>query len=269
MGNMEVTKEEMLALAIKCIGNQEIGCCKKMDCSRCPYNISLYTEDPKIVMSLMARAKMIWPNTKEAQDRSSLHTMLFIIVAIVMWILGAWLFGDELKINMDEQLDYAWVIERSGMDMSALGWRDFWIELKYDNARKHGAMPSIVGALGKVQENLRDVNGDGKINCIDFAVVFYEWMPCSFILYIQNGSINHLFNGHAEFKMNFVLPYWYRDLIWVEPQAVTQLYNPNKIWGDNKDWNELKVVHTNKYYKYATNIQWEWNKDKTGWRWKK
>ena len=225
MGNMEVTKEEMLALAIKCIGNQETGCCKKMDCSKCPYNISLDTKDPKIVMSLMARAKMIWPNTKEAQDRNSLHTMLFIIVIVVMWIIGAWAFGEE---------------------------------------------PAILPMLLEAQKNVRDVNGDGKINCTDYSIVFHEHMPGSFLLVLKNGNINHMFVG---IKVKPVLKnylYWYRDLLWVEPQATTEKYLMKDVWGKEKYWNDIMVREATKYYKYAIYKQWEWIDDnKTKWRWKK
>ena len=221
---MEVTKEEMLALAIKCIGNQETGCCKKMDCSKCPYNISLYTKDPKIVMSLMARAKMIWPNTKEAQDRNSLHTMLFIIVVIVMWILGAWLFGET---------------------------------------------PNYLPTLLDAQKNVRDVNDDGKINCVDYSVVLHEQLPGTFLLVLKNGNINHMFVGVKIRPLLKNYRYWYRDLLWIEPQATTIKYLMRDVWGGNNDWNRLMVREALQYYKYATNMQWEWNKDKTGWRWKK
>ncbi|UTC62409.1 hypothetical protein E4O05_00355 [Treponema sp. OMZ 787] len=269
---MEVTKEEMLSLAIRCIGNQETGRCKNGNCKQCPYNIRLYTDNERVALSLMARAKMIWPKTQEAQDRSSLRLLAIVFIAIVMWLFGGWLFGDELSIDRGEQMEWAYKNDEAYRYMASPLGRSFWLPFYYDTARKlnDGTLPEVIGVLGKVQENLRDVNDDGKINCIDYAVVFHEWMPNSYILHMKSGKINHLFVGCMIWPINKVDLYWFRLLDWVEPQAVSMNYNANDLWRNHKDWNELRVTEGKQWYKYATNKQWYWtDKNRTGWRWKK
>jgi hypothetical protein len=54
---------------------------------------------------------------------------------------------------------------------------------------------TIQEATQIVRNNLRDVNFDDKINCIDYAVIFYETYPDSKIIRVwDNQELNHLLN---------------------------------------------------------------------------
>ncbi|MDR1073307.1 MAG: hypothetical protein LBL45_06495 [Treponema sp.] len=54
---------------------------------------------------------------------------------------------------------------------------------------------TIEEATALVRQTIRDVNYDRKINCIDYAVVFYEIWPDSTIIRVwDNKELNHLLN---------------------------------------------------------------------------
>jgi hypothetical protein len=54
---------------------------------------------------------------------------------------------------------------------------------------------SIEEATQLVRQTVRDVNYDRKINCIDYAVVFYEvWTDSTIIRVWDNQELNHLLN---------------------------------------------------------------------------
>jgi hypothetical protein len=74
---------------------------------------------------------------------------------------------------------------------------------------------TIREATDLVRVNLRDVNFDGKLNCIDYAVVFYEiWPDATIIRAWDNKDFNHLLNKVGD--------------KYIEPQT---LYgDPNTMW---------------------------------------
>jgi len=97
-------------------------------------------------------------------------------------------------------------------------------------------MEMIEATLHKVNRDLKakvDVNGDGLINCIDAAVLFYQHFPdknrVSIILnYNEATGMNHLFN------LVYVNKTW-RAL---EPQAYYMNYSimwMEQIWGKQYD----------------------------------
>jgi hypothetical protein len=73
-----------------------------------------------------------------------------------------------------------------------------------DQVSNVGTPPSNVGtapatiqeATQFVRDNLRDVNYDRKINCIDYAVIFYEIWPDAKIIRVWDNATdyNHLLN---------------------------------------------------------------------------
>jgi hypothetical protein len=55
---------------------------------------------------------------------------------------------------------------------------------------------SIEQTIRQVDKHIRNVNFDDKINCIDYAVVFYEWWPDSQMIRIYDRAkqVSHLLN---------------------------------------------------------------------------
>jgi hypothetical protein len=86
---------------------------------------------------------------------------------------------------------------------------------------------------------VRDVNYDGIINCIDYAVVFYENYPNSKIVRVEYGMFNHVLN--------------YYGGRYVEPQAVDG--DPVEMWGFQFTYPHKENV-TEYYKRYATERKW-------------
>jgi hypothetical protein len=81
-----------------------------------------------------------------------------------------------------------------------------------DNTRPS---PTVQEAIKLTGELLRDVNFDDKINCIDYAVVFYEVYPGAKIIRVwDNGNLNHLLNQVGD--------------DYIEPQVRSG--DPNILW---------------------------------------
>jgi hypothetical protein len=105
-------------------------------------------------------------------------------------------------------------------------------------------------ALQAVKDNYRDVNGDGLLNCIDAAVLFYQYYPNKNEVTIElnyniSTGLNHLFN-----VVNF-------NGTWraIEPQnGVTRQssYFMKDVWGSKYDPAYNKDV-TREYIKYVRN----------------
>jgi len=93
-----------------------------------------------------------------------------------------------------------------------------------------------------------DVNGDGKYNCIDAAVLFYKYYPdkskVGIIINVNpKTDFNHLFNAVL------INGRW----IAIEPQAYATNYKTywmNDIWGNRYD-NSYNRVATQIYARYA------------------
>jgi len=108
----------------------------------------------------------------------------------------------------------------------------------------------VNATLDKVEADLKrgvDVNNDGKINCIDAAVLFYKYYPNKQNCYItlnQHGDMNHLFNT--------VLV----DNTWrcIEPQAHYkyryETFYIRDIWGSTYDSNYNEDA-TQQYKKFV------------------
>lgn len=244
---MDITKEELLSIAIGCIENQETGECKKMNCARCPYNVSLYTKDHRVALSLLAQAKKIWPNTNRGRDHQIMQVLKVVLIIGLLLFAAVWAHGLEFcGFYIDEKA------------------------AEYDKVRAAGGMPTIDMAIAKMRNNLRDVDGNDDYDCVDYATIFYEYMPGSFLLYINNRTFVHLFVGILRKPVDYSSNYWVHYLEWVEPQLGQESYHPDRMWYWSSDWDSSKVVHRDKWYQWATNMQWEWtDSTKTKWRWKK
>jgi hypothetical protein len=99
----------------------------------------------------------------------------------------------------------------------------------------------IWDTIAKVHDNLYDVNGDGRTNCVDYSNLFYYYSPFKdnkVVVNYNNGSgFNHQFNAVTIDG----------QIVFIEPQAKkSQSYDMKKFWGsqynpnynqmDNKTW---------------------------------
>jgi len=110
---------------------------------------------------------------------------------------------------------------------------------------------NIDDTLFLVAEHLNkiDVNNDGKHNCIDAAVLFYQYYPDKSKVCIEynrnpNTGMNHLFNCV------------YTDGVWkaIEPQAYASNhsnYLMRAVWGNQYEASYNRDI-TSEYIKYVT-----------------
>jgi hypothetical protein len=98
----------------------------------------------------------------------------------------------------------------------------------------------IRSTLAKVHANLRDVNGDGQMNCVDYSNLFYYYSPFKYNEIVVNynprgpqGGFNHQFNV---VRID-------GQLVFIEPQAgANRSYDPNNFWGSryNPAYNQIQ-----------------------------
>jgi hypothetical protein len=99
---------------------------------------------------------------------------------------------------------------------------------------------TIEEATTFVKDNLRDVNFDKKINCIDYAVIFYEVWPNARMMHIYNfNGFSHLLNKVGD--------------TYIEPRVSNG--DPLLLW--SKEWYTVNVEdETDKWSWWATRKQW-------------
>jgi hypothetical protein len=113
------------------------------------------------------------------------------------------------------------------------------IGISFIGADEH--KPTIQAALDWTKAHLRDTNYDGIINCIDYAIVFYEYYPNARIIRSKNPE--YMFDHLS----NMV------DGKYIEPQVSNG--DPMRMW--RKEWPDAsKEDETLGWSWFATKKQW-------------
>jgi hypothetical protein len=94
-----------------------------------------------------------------------------------------------------------------------------------------------------------DVNGDWLHNCIDAAVLFYQYYP-------NKSNVRIVLNRNPKTEMNHLFNYVFTDGVWeaIEPQAYCNNhsnYLMRAVWGSKYD-NTYNCDVTSEYIRYAT-----------------
>lgn len=140
---------------------------------------------------------------------------------------------------------------------------------KYENYiyyhSKPFKQPTVEEALKRAHATLRDVNGDGKINCIDQAVRFYEIMPLTVFVWHNNqatGGLNHLVVGYEDGTDPN------KKTTRIVETSVNYYIAPIDYWGDRFQ-KKYCIIDAKQFEKYGTLREWEWNNyNERGWMWK-
>lgn len=130
--------------------------------------------------------------------------------------------------------------------------------------------PDVNEILKRAHATLRDVNGDGKINCIDQAVRFYELMLLSALVWHNNqsdGGPNHLFVGYMKGNREDAINENAEKVVLVET-SVNYLVNPAHYWGSRYIPSYNSVDMAERFEVYATMKEWEYASNERGWIWK-
>jgi len=237
--NLPSEQQALYKLAISCalcrIDNKCSCAFNSKACSKdCKYNILRYIDaDPRKAELFMSSAEdQAWSLRRANQKAEKyLHAVNFVFVLallVVAFVLFACIMGvrDAYKGKQIKPKPAQTVFNTDT------------VENKVDRA------------LSKVAANYKDVNGDGLVNCIDAAVLFYQYYPNKNEVTIELNyntytGLNHLFN-----VVNF-------NGTWraIEPQGKInnhKSYFMRDIWGSVYDSAYNKVV-TKDYIKYVKN----------------
>ena len=205
-------------------------------CMQCKYYINKYIDaDPRQVELYMREVEFRAGAIKATSEG---HRVVFTFL-IAICLLFAWLsYKDEQRIDtaIFEYNARASVIQQQSPSAPV---------------RDTSSDDIILSTLYKVSRDLDrkiDVNKDGKINCIDAAVLFYKHFPDKSKVCIEANrntatGMNHLFNCV------------FANGVWraVEPQAFhsnRKSYWMRDIWGSKYDSSKNKDV-TADYIKYV------------------
>ena len=105
-----------------------------------------------------------------------------------------------------------------------------------------------MAALERTEETIRDVNGDGLINCIDYAVRFYEIVPGTKIYRSNDPAFNHLFVLAYDDKCGgyqFIEPQHYQD----------DKYLMRQVWG-HEIMDSVHIYEEKSWEKFAQFVEW-------------
>jgi hypothetical protein len=159
---------------------------------------------------------------------------IFLVLAYVTWNY--------------EQKHYARpAVQRSNYEYQAT-YPDTSIEKLSTNASEHANIDKTLRLVTEQFRKKPDVNNDKLTNCIDAAVLFYQYYPdkskvCIEINYNPDKDFHHLFNCV------------YTDGVWkaIEPQAYwvnASSYWMWSVWGDKYD-KKYNCDETEKWKKYV------------------
>ncbi|GHV85561.1 hypothetical protein AGMMS50230_11690 [Spirochaetia bacterium] len=199
-------QQDLYIVAYKCAELHTYYKCN--DCNNCQWNIDLMGYASTETRLIKARAAIDYANkyntyNKIMSDDRKLCVGLIIFIIIGIIVFRHLEFGDP--------------------------------ENTYQYPSTTAAYDAMIPYVRKTQQLLRDVNKDGKINCIDYAVVFYEVTPNSKIIHCWDyRDLNHLLNKVGD--------------LYIEPQARDG--RPGTLWPMSFP-GSVKKDETQKYAVYA------------------
>lgn len=115
-------------------------------------------------------------------------------------------------------------------------------------ARQPDKNMNVMAALERTEETIRDVNGDGLINCIDYAVRFYEIVPGTKIYRSNDPAFNHLFVLAYDDKRGgyqFIEPQHHQD----------DKYLMRQVWG-HEIMDSVHIYEEKSWEKFAQFVEW-------------
>ncbi|GHV69873.1 hypothetical protein AGMMS49928_14540 [Spirochaetia bacterium] len=191
---------ELYRVSFRCSELQ--GNCNRI-CGNCPLNVSLYMEDPREAVLLKTSASIDYNRIQQAKLRSNIPGL------IVMGLIALL----AIKCSMPKK-PAVQVTTSVAPGNPAPVYR----------TRRY-AVPSLL--VADLPRLVTDVNNDGELNCIDYAVTFYKhWPGARIIRNINNGTgMDHLLN---------LIVYNDRE-IFIEPQGTPSKYAPEEVWGNKYD----------------------------------
>ena len=215
----EQRSQELYRLAYQCEELKAKGC--NYPCVKCPLYLpnysSLKNEDQCNIALIQTSAAI---DFKKVQAYNTQELIGSICKAIVYIAIGIWVFASIRSCGTSDKKPSA---VSKAVEQQQLAPTQIIVK-----------KPSIIDVdalyqhLRNVKAKLCDINGDGLINCIDYAVLFYlEAGPTTRLIQNRNPNtgMNHLFNALRKPTGGWT---------YIEPQASPGgMATMEAIWGSN------------------------------------
>jgi hypothetical protein len=208
--------------AYQCAENKSKRLCNGY-CGNCPFNVSLYADDPREAVLIKTSAALDQHKVAEAEHTRSLKgwVWLYYIIVTVVLIHGC-LSGCRVEPELEQQ-------------PPPVNASRFWIEIPpdYPPLPPYCTLPQttpldLVTILW-TDAGFYDVNKDGKINCIDQNVLLFALAePGKRRLIAQKNPESSLYHLFTEL---LIYNKWY----YVDASAGPPRWDPVEIWGSRYD----------------------------------
>ena len=217
-----MTGDQLCAIAIQCERLKAVGCAR--GCQNCQYNVFNYVDDVREASLLQANAASIVTNQQEilrkanqAETASMMGPLLAIIVMIVLGMFACHACANPGQTILQMEMNG----KQSGLMPEA---EIRWLKAHPNNPQN---IPRIIRCL---KQGVYDVNKDGRVNCIDYSILFRMLYGSNARLYINRNpwkDMNHM----------FICVHHNGTVMYVEPQGEPDRYMMGLIWGVRFDIN--------------------------------
>ena len=175
----EQKSAEYYRLAYQCEAFKSQRACNQAYCGNCQFNVSLYTADAREAVLIKTSAAIDFAKAKQYESQDNMRNIIWGIVTIVLIV---------------------WAV--SSFKSCTAPKKTALFPMASDPPTQSIPIPVqeqavIDRAVRAVKETVFDINGDGLVNCIDYAIMFCMLHPQSTIVLNKNPhtGMNHLFNG--------------------------------------------------------------------------
>jgi len=238
--------DKLYSITMQCVKLNEAGC--SHECHLCQYNVFNYVKDVREAALLKATVYTDYYNQKQIMEKANRTVeaaSLAPLILIVLIVLGvAWCCSSVKSCMSPSTHSYAApqqiVDDIVQLNMSSVIQRYTPMTINDDiiyllnNPNKIENVPLILAVMR--QQGVRDINNDGKVNCIDYSITFRHLYGSNARLIINNNprsGMNHMF---------IRVYYGVNEFIDIEPQGTPQRYSMGLIWGMLYKWNYNKDV---------------------------
>jgi hypothetical protein len=221
-------------LAYECAEAQKTGC--NGYCGNCPLNVSLYEPNPRdavLIKTSAAIDNQKMHNFKKQMDAEYLGALIagIIILAIPLYFInscctavGNFFNGSEKTVQETPRTQQYTVSNNNvSTNTNAVSESNNINNMAPKDTYRTYSMVDMVSLALCAHLSTRDVNGDGLINCIDYAVRFAEVCPEAHIIHNVNKrtGMDHLLNKVGA--------------MYIEPQGQVNDLDPKVFWGSKYD----------------------------------
>ena len=234
-------EDKLYSIALHCARLNDAGCA--LGCQQCQFNIFNYVDDVREASLLKANAYTDYHNHKEYEARriafykqserdSAIGTIislipLFLMVGLIWWGVASCRScmqpkNPEQILTLNDSMQERQPLNDSTQEKQQLVI-DAAVKKLLANPNEPTNVPYIMGVLEL--QGVRDVNKDGKVNCIDYSITFRNLYGSNAHLII-NSKLNHMF-----------IRIWLPEggTMDVEPQGTMDRYSMGLIWGVKYD----------------------------------